>query len=234
MHLRPNHLRPNGRVSMTHKTFEAVVFDFDYTLGDSSEGVIDCVNFAFRELGLPIGSSERIRRTIGLSLAKTFVALVEKEDKTQSEEFARLFIERADQVMVEKTVLFDSVRPTLEVLKRRGLSLGIVSTKYRYRIEAITQRENLDKMFNIIIGGEDVSDHKPHPKGLLTAIERLKCQPQNTLYVGDSVTDAQTAERAKVPFVSVLSGVTSRADFDDYNVFAILNNLSELPRLILN
>ncbi len=85
--------------------------------------------------------------------------------------------------------------------------------------------------FDIIVGGEDVSTHKPNPKGLLTAIERMRTLPSSCLYVGDSVTDAETAKRASIPFVAVLSGVTPEGDFGDYEVYRILGDLTELPNL---
>ncbi len=48
--------------------FRAVLFDFDYTLGDSSEGIVLCVNRALESLGRPPAPPEAIRPTIGLSL----------------------------------------------------------------------------------------------------------------------------------------------------------------------
>jgi len=69
----------------------------------------------------------------------------------------RLFIQRADAVMLDYIVLFDSVRPAVKQLIANGLALGIVSTKYRRRIEAFLKREKLTDVFNVIVGGEDVS-----------------------------------------------------------------------------
>ena len=90
-------------------------------------------------------------------------------------------------------------------------------------------REGLLDAFDVIIGGEDVAKHKPDPTGLLTAIERLGSEPTSTLYVGDSVTDAQTAKRAGVPFLAILSGVTPREAFGNYPACGMLASLSDLP-----
>jgi phosphoglycolate phosphatase len=217
---------------MKHQ-FKTVIFDFDYTLADSSRGVIECINFALNELGLPTVSVEMVCQTIGLSLPDIFLELAGRQHIAKCDEFARLFIKRADEVVADLTVLFDSVPRTIELLKRHGIALGIVSTKFRRRIETILKRENLLNQFDVIVGGEDVSDYKPDPEGLLTAIERLESVPSNSLYVGDSVTDAETAKRAKVPFVAVLSGVTPKEAFRDYDAYRILERLSELPDLIV-
>lgn len=205
--------------------FRAIVFDFDYTLADSSRGAVACITFALDALGLPAVSAEAAKRTIGLSLPDTFLELAGPQHAAQSDKFARLFIKQADQVMSGLTVLFESVPEVIEKLRSQGFSLGIVSTKFRYRIESVLRREGLLDAFAVIIGGEDVAKHKPDPTGLLTAVERLGGAPESALYVGDSVTDAQTAERAGVSFVAVLSGVTPREAFRDYATCEIVESL---------
>lgn len=210
---------------------QAIIFDFDYTLADSSRGVIECINFALDRLGLPLAGDAEIRRTIGLSLPDALTMLVGKEYTEYTDEFVRLFIERADEVMTDMTELFDVVPETVAALRNFGIRLGIVTLKYRYRIEAILKRDHLSDAFEVIIGFEDVSVQKPDPSGLLTAVERLNCVPQNCFYIGDSVTDAKTAHHAEIDFIPVLSGVTPRADFDDYNVYTILEDVSELLNL---
>lgn len=136
--------------------------------------------------------------------------------------------------MVEQTHLFESVPTAVESLNRQGVTLGIVSSKFRYRIEAILERAGLRDHFQVIVGGEDVTELKPDPTGLLGAIEKLASSPARSLYVGDSVTDAETARRATVTFIAVLSGVTPRAEFDTHPVQEILESLSELPGFLQN
>ena len=216
---------------MQHR-YRAIIFDFDYTLADSSRGVVECVNHALSELGLPTATAEAIHRTIGLSLTDTLLELAGVEHATQGDDFVRLFVKRADEVMADSTVVFESVPRTIEMLKEHGFGLGIVSTKFRYRIEAVLGRENLLSSFDVIVGGEDVTVHKPDPTGLLTAMEKLGSQRSVSLYMGDSVVDAHTAQRAGVPFVAVLSGVTPKEDFAGYAALGILDDVSELPSLL--
>jgi phosphoglycolate phosphatase len=211
---------------------QSVIFDFDYTLADSSPGVFECINFALGEMGLDHISEEAACRTIGLSLAETFLALGKHHEPQRCDEFHRLFLQRADQVMVNRTVLYEAVPATVEALRERGLKLGIVSTKYRSRIHGVLQRECLMHGFDVVIGGEDVAQHKPHPQGLFEAIERLECSPASVLYVGDSVVDAELAKRAGVPLVVVLSGVTPREHFADYEPVGMLENISHLPQFL--
>lgn len=213
-------------------SIQTVVFDFDYTLADSSRGVIGCVNFALEGLGLPLADGERIKRTIGLSGVETFRRLTGREDTNQEREFVRLFIQRADEIVAGLTVLLPEIPETLQTLKGAGLSLGIISNKFRRRIEVILDRESLRDCFGAIVGYEDMTHYKPDPESLFQAIRLLGSTPASSLYVGDSVTDAETARRGEVPFVAVLSGVTQREEFRDYPVKRVIQSLSELPNLI--
>jgi len=208
------------------------MFDFDYTLADSSRGVVECFNYAFERLGLPMTSEEAIKKTIGMSLRDALIHLAGREQEEKGDEFTALYKKKADEVVADLTFVFDAVPGVVEQLRRRDISLGIVSTKFRYRIEAVLKREDILKHFDVIVGGEDVLRLKPDPEGLLAAIGKLKGRKESTLYVGDSLIDAETAKRAGVPFAAVISGVTAREAFSDYQVHAIIGNLSELIEVL--
>lgn len=210
----------------------AIIFDFDLTLADPTKGTIECVNFALERLGLPHADDEQIKRTIGLSLEDTFLRLTEQTKSQDVSLFISSFVERADQVMAELTLVFDSVPATTRRLSEMGFELGIVSTKFRYRIEEILAREGLLDRFRVIIGGEDVNEHKPHPSGLIAAMSRMQMDTDDVLYVGDSTVDALAAERAKVPFIAVLSGTTSETEFNETAKIAVIDDISTLPRLL--
>lgn len=218
---------------MQRTAVQAVIFDFDYTLADSSQGAIECIGFALREMGLDQVSAEAACRTIGLSLSETFLALGEHHEPHRCDEFHRLFVQRAEQVMAKLTVLYDSVPATIESLCERGLKLGIVSTKYRRRINEVLEREALLHGFEVVVGGEDVKEHKPHPQGLFEAMKKLECSPAAVMYVGDSVVDAELAKRAGVPMIVVLSGTTPKEHFAGYKPIAMLEDISQLPEFLL-
>ena len=133
-------------------SISTIFFDFDYTLADSSRGAAECINFALTNLGFPAVTYKEACQTIGLSLPDTFTRLVGNSSALQYNEFIRLFSKRADQVMADSTTLFESVPETIAILKKQGFTLGIVSTKFHYRIETILNRERLLHAFDIIVG----------------------------------------------------------------------------------
>ena len=214
---------------MIYDAFKALIFDFDYTLADSSPGIIQCARHALESMDLSPTSDDAVCRRIGMSLKDAFETLTSIDDPALAAEFSRLFISKADDVMVDSTELFDSTQCVIRALKESGLCLGIVSTKYRHRIEAVLAREGLLDLIDVIIGGEDVACHKPDPEGLFKALEKLETLSTSALYVGDSIIDAIVAERAGTPFLAVLSGTTTRVAFNDYQRIGVIENLAELP-----
>lgn len=206
----------------------AFIFDFDYTLADSSKGVVSCINYALDEMGIAAVCAEEACRTIGLSLPNTFHRLCGGEMPHRADEFARLFVKHADKVMTDLTELYDDVPETMRILKGSGFKLGIVSSKFRYRIEQILQKSLLNNVFDVIIGGEDVTNHKPHSEGIIKAIRRLNVEHDETIYVGDSITDAQTVSDLDIKFIAALTGVTGKEEFTGYNVFKFIDCISEL------
>jgi len=209
--------------------YRAVLFDFDYTLADSSEGIIECANLALQTMGLPQASADEIRATIGLSLTEMFVRFAGPHRRDRAPDFQRHFAHHADRIMADRTKIYPYVPDTLAALVACELRLGILSTKFRYRIEAVLDRAELHAPFEFIVGGEDVRQHKPDPEGLKVFLTRSGLQPTELLYVGDSITDAETALRAGVAFAAVLSGVTPAEAFQHYPVETVLDNVSQLP-----
>ncbi len=213
-------------------SYRAVLFDFDYTLADSSRGIEDCINHSLAQMGLAPATPRAIAETVGLSLAETFCRLAGPATPEQCAEFSRHFIARADKIMVDSIILYDSARTVIPELKQRGLALGVLSTKFRRRIHAVLRREKMRKYFDVIVGGEDVVNHKPHPEGALRAVKALGAAVDEVLYIGDSIVDAETAKRAQLPFVAVLTGVTPRRAFRGYQPLAIIDSLATIPDLL--
>jgi phosphoglycolate phosphatase len=207
----------------------AIICDFDFTLADSSLGVVACVNEALVSLGLPLASAERIHTTIGLSLPHTLQALTGIAEPALAAEFTRRFVAHADQVMHGLTLLYPWVAETVLVLRAAGHRLGIVSSKYRYRIERILAEGGLASQFEVIIGGEDVAQHKPDPAGLLLALQRLDLPASEVFYVGDHPVDAEAASRVGVPFMAVLTGTSDAPSFAPYPVHSFLADVSHFP-----
>ncbi len=208
--------------------YTTIIFDFDYTLADTTKGIISSFNYAFSKLDIPSFDHESIKRTVGLPLNKAFVQLTNNENEIFINRFLSLFREKANEVMSKDTILYADTLNTLQLLKKSGLNTGIVTTKNRFRIvETLNLHGGLD-LIDIIVGGEDVEVPKPSPEGLLLAIDILNEKRDNVLYIGDSLIDAKTALAANVDFAAVTTGTTKETEFLQYPYVKIVKSLSEL------
>ena len=209
-------------------SYTTYLFDFDYTLADSSRGIVTCFRNVLNQHGYTDVTDEDIKRTIGKTLEESFSILTGVTDEDQLAGFKSEYRKEADTNMTINTVLFLETKSVLLALKDAGAFIGIISTKYRYRIKEMLDQHFPGSFFNIIVGGEDVQTAKPSPEGLLLAIKQLHVTKAETLYIGDSTVDAATAKAAGVDFAGVTHGVTTAEELSKYPHWKIMNSLEEL------
>ena len=210
-------------------SYTLYLFDFDYTLADSSHGILTCFHTVLTRHGYTEVTDDEIKRTIGKTLEEAFSILTGVTDPEQLAEFKKEYGREADEHMTVNTVLFPETKAVLTALKERGARVGIISTKYRFRIRELLKLHFPDDFMDIIIGGEDVTAPKPSPEGILLAMERLQAGKDEILFVGDSIIDAETAQAAGVDFAGVTHGVTTAEELGSYPHRKIMSTLEELP-----
>ena len=210
------------------KRYHTYLFDFDYTLADSSKGIVICFRNVLerhRHTGI---SDEQIKRTIGKTLVNSFSILTGIGDEAILEEYRKEYVKEADRFMTANTRLFPETVSVLQALKEKGANIGIISTKYRYRIMELAKDTVPEGIIDLIVGGEDVKAAKPSPEGVFLALENLGTDKDTTLYIGDSIVDAETTQAAGMDFAGVLHGATTAEELEAYPHVAIMKDLTEL------
>lgn len=208
--------------------YTTYLFDFDYTLADSSRGIVTCFRNVLNRHGYTAPTDDDIKRTIGKTLEDSFSILTGVTDEKQLAEFKQEYTKEADTHMTINTMLFLETKSVLIALKDADARIGIISTKYRFRIKELLDLHFPGNFMDVIIGGEDVKSHKPSPEGLLSAIKQLRVSKAETLYIGDSTVDAQTAQAASVDFAGVTHGITTAEELRQYPHKKIMDTLEEL------
>lgn len=208
--------------------YNTYLFDFDYTLADSSRGIVKCFRIVLTRHPYLEVTDEAIKRTIGKTLEDSFSILTGITDPAQLTALRQEYRLEADIHMNANTRLFPDTLSTLKTLKAQGARIGIISTKYRFRILSFLKEYLPEDFLDIVVGGEDVKAAKPSPEGVLFALEHLGSTPQETLYIGDSTVDAETARNAGVDFAGVLNGMTAADELRAYPHRLIMENLGEL------
>lgn len=212
--------------------YKLCLFDFDYTLADTTKPIVECFRYTFETKNLDGFDREKAIKTIGMTLDDAFPALTGIEDKAEIEELVKIYRGKSDEITIQNTVLFEDTIETLKTIKEKNISVGIVSSRMGSRIDKILKYLNCRDYIDYIIGYEHVSTHKPNPEGLFKALNHFKCNKEDVLYVGDSYIDAKAAENGQVDFIGVTTGTTTQKDFEEYNNIKIVNNLSEILEVI--
>ncbi len=212
--------------------YKAVIFDFDYTLGDCTSGIVECVNSALTKMGFAHASEDIIRQSVGMTLINTFHFITGDMNQEKAEEFKGLFMLRADDVMAQCAVFLPYAKEVVEQLKNDQIHVGIVTTKHRHRVVSIFQLLEVPDFITDIIGGDNVVKEKPDPEGLNRMIEQWNLEKRQVLYVGDSIVDAKTARSAGVDFAAVTTGTTGFGVFKDFDCKMIMEDLRPVITLV--
>ena len=203
----------------------AVIFDFDYTLGDTTDGIVAAFNYAFTHMGQAPHKTDEIKATVGRTLHDAYRILTGDSAPAAADTFYDLFQTAAKETLVPSASLYPDTLGVLDFFRRRGCRLGIVSTKHRHQIVDIFDKFGITGVFGVIVGAEDVKEYKPAPEGLLLALSRLGTSREDALYVGDSFIDGQTAQNAGVPFAAVLTGTTGRDELLRYSPLTVADGI---------
>ena len=216
--------------------YRGVFFDFDYTLGDSTQAIVEGYQRGFSAMGRPIPTMEQVRTAIGLTLLDGYRLLTGDKDPTHGQEFYHQFqlavgelaAKENQRLMVEGSKLLPGAETLLVVLKELGIRTAIISTKPGTTLRKIFAFNQVDHLVDLIIGGKDVSHYKPDPEGLCVAMTQLGLAAEQVLFCGDTIIDAETAQRAGVDFCAVLNGTTPQEAFRDFPHAYIAQDLSDL------
>ena len=208
--------------------YRAVCFDFDYTLGDSTDSIVAGFQYGFTRLGWPAPDRETVRGTVGYLLEDAYTLLTGDASPEHRAAFRPLFLEAAQERQRRETKLFPGARELLWALKDQGVKLGIVSTKRSDTLEIILERHGVLDSLELVIGSDRVTRHKPDPEGLNAAMAALGVSREELLFCGDTVIDAQAAQNAGADFAAVLNGTTRAPAFAPYPCVHISPDLEDL------
>jgi pyrophosphatase PpaX len=183
------------------KAIRNLIFDLDGTLIDSSEGVVEAVNYALSRMGQPAQDPQRIKAYIGYPLKDAFADFT----RVPYVELYRYFQERALESVVSAAHPLTGVDKTLRELHNRGYRMAIATTKIKVHVDAIMSKFDWQPLFSATVGGNEVAAVKPDPAMFHLAIERLRTRPGEAVVIGDTENDVLAAQRVPMKVVAVSS-----------------------------
>ena len=209
--------------------YDAVIFDFDYTLGDATEAIYAGFVHGLTAMGYPAPDREAVRGTVGMLVPEAYALLTGDARPEEGERFYSFFHPVARELQAKGAVeLFPGAVELLKALKEQGTGVAIVSTKRTESLEEILDNKGIAALVDCVIGGGKAPTQKPQPQGTWMALEALGVERNEALYCGDTTIDAQTAQNAGVDSCAVLNGTTPAEAFGEYPHVHIAPGLMEL------
>lgn len=209
-----------------------IIFDLDGTLLNTLEGLKNSTNFALKKFDCPEITLEQTRSFVGNGVRKLIERAIPNGEKNPDfEKCLNTFKEHYSKTMYQKTVAYDGIEDMLTELKKRGIKTGVVSNKFDTAVKELC-KNYFDGLIIVAIGESPDVRKKPAPDSVLKAMEILGAKPENTLYVGDSDVDIQTAKNTNLKSVGVTWGFRDRELLEEEGADFIINTPCELLELI--
>ncbi|MBD3387860.1 MAG: HAD-IA family hydrolase [Candidatus Altiarchaeales archaeon] len=200
---------------------ELLVFDFDGTLVDSIGSVWAEFQNVMETMDLEKVTRAEFNRHVGRSWDDVIRSLWRGIDPA---EFTRHYNIRA-----EKASLFEGEEEALKKLSK-GHTLAIMTGRGRETLYNHIRAASLDlSLFKAVYHKNNLEYPKPDPRSLEQVCRELGFEPSDSVYVGDSIVDAECSSKAGVGFIGVLSGGTSREEFSEWGVTDTIRDVTELP-----
>ena len=176
-----------------------ILFDWDGTLLDSARMGFVAFTRMFEDMGLKFDREvyENLYSPNWYSMYETLG--LPRERWQQADE---LWIRHYGE---ESPSLVAGGCQTVDELGRRGYSLGVVSSGSESRVKREIKELDLTVIFQVVICNEDTVNKKPHPEGLLKAMQAMRKGPEVCSYVGDSPEDIEMGKQARMLTIGVRS-----------------------------
>ena len=213
-----------------------VIFDLDGTLLNTIADLAVATNEALKAMGYPTHSEEIIQTFVGNGVSK----LLERSmplDKRTEENIAlirKYFTAYYDQHNADLSTPYPGISEMLSSLQEGGVMLAVASNKYQSATEKLVAHYFPHINFVCVLGQRQGIPVKPSPDIVHEIMEKANVGKSDTLYVGDSGVDMQTAINAGIDGVGVSWGFRPREELLSYNPLAIVNHAEELEQLILH
>ncbi|RTZ42485.1 HAD family hydrolase [Candidimonas sp. SYP-B2681] len=214
------------------KRYEAVVFDWDGTVMDSTHSIVAAIQSACEDVELPVPEASQASWVIGLSLESALYHCV----PTLTADKLPLFLERYRFHFLRRDPeikLFDGIVNLLELLRARQIILGVATGKSRVGLDRVLGNMKLQAHFDATRCADE-SMSKPHPAMLLEIMDELGLSPEQVLMVGDTSHDIQMATSAGVDSMAVTYGAHDQRTLLESRPTVMVSSVAEMQAWLLD
>jgi phosphoglycolate phosphatase len=213
---------------MSPRPFDTIAFDLDGTLADTAPDLAAVLNHVLRELGRPEVPADSVRHLVGhgaRALLRNGLAASGEAPEELVDAGFPLYLDYYASNICVGTRPYPGVEAALERLRAQGVRLAVCTNKLEALTHLLLEALGWSERFDAVVGGDTLPTRKPDPAPLLEAIARAG--GGRAAFVGDSITDAETARAAGVPFVAVSFGFSDRPA-QELGADALIDHFDEL------
>jgi 2-hydroxy-3-keto-5-methylthiopentenyl-1-phosphate phosphatase len=207
------------------KRIRGVIFDLDGTLIESYEAIYLGLQEAFCHFGREIFPFSDLKRYLKADLEGTLAQFFHPAEALESIPIMR---RKYEEVYLDKTHFLDGAKEVLDALRSRGILLGVASNKFGRYSRGALRHLGVWHYFRSVIGAGDVPRNKPSPDMIHAALREMDLLPEESVFVGDTITDIQTGREAGIDVYALPTGAYSKEELSRERPRRLLKNLKEL------
>lgn len=181
------------------KQYSTFLFDFDGTLLNSNQHIINCFQSAFLDVYGHTVPEKAITATFGIPLA----AAIEDLDPDNADALLAAYRKHSDANGFSLLHAIDGARSTLSALRDAGCTNAIVTSKMEANVRAQMDYIGIGDLIDLLVGPEKTSAHKPDPAPIIYTMKSLGVSPEECLMIGDSPNDILCGKNAHVDTAGV-------------------------------
>lgn len=186
------------------KRYQAVIFDWDGTVMDSTHSIVAAIQAACVDLALPMPATHEASWVIGLSFESALHRVVPQLTAQNMPRFLERY--RIHFLLRDPDIkLFDGIVELFAELRARRVFVGVATGKSRVGLQRNLDTLQMHSTFDLTRCADE-SFGKPHPGMLLEIMDELNLEPEQLLMVGDTTHDIQMATNAGVDSMAVTYG----------------------------
>ena len=212
------------------------IFDLDGTLLDTLDDLTDSMNYMLGKHNFPLRTRDAVRNFVGNGVRKLVERAIPTEYKADDEfidkfynDFSLYYNSHSDV----KTSPYPGTLDMLDKLLENGFDIAIVSNKIDSAVKSLSAKF-FGGRIRSAIGEKPSIRHKPEPDMVFMAMEEMGANKMDSIYIGDSEVDIETARNAGIPCVSVLWGFKDRKFLEESGATMLVHSMEELTKNLIN
>jgi len=171
--------------------YSTILFDFDGTLASSLDAWLVAFQRTFASFEQSISQETIVERCF----YRAFAEIVVEFGLPNALQFEEMLVFELGKAY-ERLTLFAGVREILQDCHKQKIKLAIVTSAPGKPVESALHALGIDSFFSSIVSADHVTNFKPHPEPVSTALKNIDSRASATLFVGDSIVDILAGQAA--------------------------------------